>query len=238
MDKPINTSFRNRGENMTRIETFVAAAFAFAVTMMMISLGEISTDMKIFIEDMKQVPAFAASCAIIIWIWHTHATWCRRFGLEDGKTIFLSSALIIIVLVYVYPLRIMMQGLFQVLSDGYFPLEFSYQTNWELRFVFINYAIGFLLLCLNFVGLYWHAYSKRELLKLNQYESFDTRTELLVWSIAAGVCVGSSLIALFGPLSYIAFSGHIFFSLFPLLIGCGQIRKHARQKLVIQNTVP
>jgi hypothetical protein len=39
-DRPIDY-FTMRGESMTRIETFVAASFAFAITMMVISLGTI-----------------------------------------------------------------------------------------------------------------------------------------------------------------------------------------------------
>ena len=33
--------FKMRGENMTHIETFVAAAFAFAVTMLVITVGSV-----------------------------------------------------------------------------------------------------------------------------------------------------------------------------------------------------
>lgn len=57
-----------RGEEMTRIETFVAAAFAFAVTMVVISLGSIPSTFGAFIQAVKQIPSFAASCAIIFWI--------------------------------------------------------------------------------------------------------------------------------------------------------------------------
>ena len=92
-----------------------------------------------------------ASCAIIIWIWLIHAVWCRRYGLEDAMTIFLSSSLIILELTYIYPLRLMMQAPFQRLSNGYFPMEMTFNQIWEVRFMFAFYAIGFLLLSLNFL---------------------------------------------------------------------------------------
>ena len=122
-NKPDDHPFRMRGENMTRIETFVAAAFAFAVTMLVISVRTFPESMQEFVDVTKQIPAFTASCALIMWIWHTHAVWCRRYGLEDGMTIFLGSSLIILVLTYIYHLRLMMQTLFKSLSNGYFPLE-------------------------------------------------------------------------------------------------------------------
>ena len=106
------TDFEMRGESMTRIEAFVAAAFAFAVTMLVISLDEMPANFDELVTATKQIPAFAASCASIIWIWYTHAIWSRRYGLEDGTSIFLSGCLIFLVLIYIYPLRLMMQGLF------------------------------------------------------------------------------------------------------------------------------
>ena len=42
-----------RGENMTRIETFVAAAFAFAVTMLLISAGSVPETMQDFLMLQK-----------------------------------------------------------------------------------------------------------------------------------------------------------------------------------------
>lgn len=61
-------SFRMRGENMTRIETFVATAFAFAVTMLVISVGTMPETMQEFVHATKQIPGFTSSCTIIAWI--------------------------------------------------------------------------------------------------------------------------------------------------------------------------
>jgi hypothetical protein len=225
-------NFTMRGEGMTRIETFVAAAFAFAVTMMVISVGTIPENMDDFVLATKQIPAFAASCALIIWIWHTHASWCRRYGLEDGPTIFLSSSLIILVLVYIYPLRLMMQGLFQNLTDGYLPMPMSFESYWEIRFMFAFYGIGFWLLCLNFISLYAYALSKNAGLKLNQFEVFYTKTEILMWAVASLVCLLSISISIFLNLKWIGFSGYAFFLLFPLLTALGFYRKRLWERLI------
>ncbi|MGK0304461.1 MAG: hypothetical protein ACI8UG_000191 [Gammaproteobacteria bacterium] len=76
MTVPNTHTLKMRGENMTRIETFVAAAFA--LTMLVISVGAVPETMQEFVEATKQISAFSASCAIIMWVWHTHALWCRR----------------------------------------------------------------------------------------------------------------------------------------------------------------
>ena len=67
--------FRMRGESMTRIETFVAAAFAFATTMLVISIGTIPSSIDEFILAVKNIPSFLASSATILWIWHSHANY-------------------------------------------------------------------------------------------------------------------------------------------------------------------
>lgn len=229
-----NSIFKMRGENMTRIETFVAAAFAFAVTMLVISVGSVPETMQEFIDSTKQIPAFSASCAIIMWIWHTHAVWCRRYGLEDATTIFLSSSLIILVLTYIYPLRLMMQALFQRLSNGFFPIEMKFNFSWEVRFMFAFYAIGFFLLCLNFVALYIYALRKRESLALDEIEYFDTQTEVYMWLISAGVGVVSLFFSLWLPSSLIGFAGYVLFLLFPLLNGLGFYRDRQKKRIIAE----
>jgi uncharacterized membrane protein len=52
---------RMRGLEMTRIETFTDAAFAFAVTMLVVSVDAIPADMTELFRAMRGVPAFALS---------------------------------------------------------------------------------------------------------------------------------------------------------------------------------
>ena len=233
-NKPDPHPFKMRGESMTRIETFVAAAFAFAVTMLVISVGTVPETMQQFVDATKQIPAFTASCAIIMWIWHTHAMWCRRYGLEDGMTIFLSSSLIILVLTYVYPLRLIMQSLFNTLSHGFFPMELSFKSAWEVRFMFAFYAIGFSLLCLNFIVLYLYAMSKHKLLQLNEFEYFDSQSEVYMWLLGVGVCVASLMLALWLPIGMIGYAGYVLFILFPLLTALRLYRGSRRKRMIIE----
>lgn len=224
--------FRMRGESMTRIETFVAAAFAFAVTMLVISVGTIPETMQEFVEATKQIPSFTASCAIIVWIWHTHADWCRRYGLEDGMTIFLSASLMILVLTYIYPLRLMMQALFESMSNGYLPMEMEFNHFWEIRFMFAFYAVGFLLLCFNFIALYLYAISKREQLELDTVELFDSYSEIYLWLASASVGLTSLILALSLPIHMVGFAGYVLFVSFPLLTGLGFYLGNRRKAII------
>ncbi len=66
---PVEDGFRLRGMDMTRLETFIDAAFAFATTMLVISIGQIPGNYEELILALKQIPACASSFFIIMLYW-------------------------------------------------------------------------------------------------------------------------------------------------------------------------
>ena len=64
-----------RGENMTRIETFVDAAFAFVFAMLVISIDEIPKTVLELLDLPQDIPAFLISATIIGLIWVAHTVW-------------------------------------------------------------------------------------------------------------------------------------------------------------------
>ena len=188
-----------RGLDMTRIEVFVDAAFAFAVTMLVISFDAIPTSWAEVLLAIKSIPAFILSVIQMVWIWYTHNKWSRRFGLETAWTVTLSSALLIVVLIYIYPMRIMAQGLFAWLSNGYLTVSFDLQSMDELAALFIFLGIGFIALCLVFVLMYRYAGSLKKKLLLNDFESHETKTQEFIWMGAAGIGAICIILALFLP---------------------------------------
>lgn len=213
-----DTQFRMRGESMNRIETFVAAALAFATTMLVISVGSIPETFQAFAIAVKNIPSFIASSAIIIWIWHSHADWSRRYGLEDKTTITVSSILICLVLVYIYPLRLMMQGMFYSLSGGYFPFEMELSTYDELRFLFVFYALGFTLISITFFSLYHHALKLKSQLDLNKYESFFTANYKAHWLARSIICLIVLIASVFTPDQIMFYTPYIYTLLFPISV--------------------
>src|SRR3954454_20951608 len=57
--------FRLRGIEMTRLETFIDAAFAFAVTVMVIAADRVPEDIDALLAAFKNVPAFIASVFVL-----------------------------------------------------------------------------------------------------------------------------------------------------------------------------
>ena len=91
---PVNGGVRQRGEQVTRLETFVDAAFAFAVTLLVVSFDAMPSSFAELYDALRRLPAFLAGFAILALFWHGHHRFSRNFGLEDGTIVFLSLALV------------------------------------------------------------------------------------------------------------------------------------------------
>src|SRR5260370_33496484 len=96
--------FRLRGMQMTRLETFIDPAFAFAISMLVIAAGQIPDNIEALLAAFKNVPAFVASIIVLGIFWRCHWLWSRRYGLEDGTSIFIICAMLLSILIYIYPL--------------------------------------------------------------------------------------------------------------------------------------
>ncbi len=211
-----------RGDNMTRIETFVDAAFAFAFTMLVISIDEIPQSPAELFELSKDIPAFLLSAAILGSIWLSHSNWSRVFGLQDKVTVHLSLALVMLVLVFVYPIKLMLQATvlyfaiavfdIQLLNTGLFDNP-GWADN-EVADLFIYVALGLMALSAIIVGFYQNALRFRSQLHLNEHEQNYCFNLTLSWVVVAGTAVVSLIAANFYDAERIARAGLIYFSLF------------------------
>jgi uncharacterized membrane protein len=211
----VEQDFRLRGLEVTRLDTFIDAAFAFVLTLLVISFDDIPSTSAEMLAAIKRIPAFAASFATLMIFWLQHRLWSRRYGLENGKTVLLSLALIFVVMVYVYPLRMVFEGMFYSLSDGYFPASYTIETYLDLRGMFVIYSVGFLAMSLILSQLYSATLHSREFLALNSSERRKTKTSVRRWAIAAGYAVLSIVLAIFIRDTWISIAGYIYFALIP-----------------------
>ncbi len=192
---------------MTRIEVFIDAAFAFAVTMLVISFDRIPQSFDEIVVAIKGIPAFIAAVAQLVWIWHAHSQWSERYGLRDARTVTLSTSLLIIVLIYIYPLRIMFSGFFWWISRGYLPDTIEFASRDELATMFVFLGCGFIAFCIVFLLMYRHALARTDELRLNEFEIYQTQTAALIWSGSAVVGVMSIVLALAVPPQLMPFAG-------------------------------
>ena len=204
---PRLNGFRLRGIAMTRLETFIDAAFAFAITMLVIASQQIPDDIETLLAAFKNVPAFVASVIVLGIFWRGHWLWSRRYGLEDGASIFISWAMIVTMLIYIYPLKALFSSMWFQLSDGRVGHVLGAHSEAQVRALFALFALGFTAIALEMVLLNLRAWQLREPLRLNARERAMTFHEVTGWSIPVGVGVVSLVLALCLPRAKIEWSG-------------------------------
>ena len=205
--------FRLRGIAMTRLETFIDAAFAFAVTMMVIAADRVPDDITALLAAFKHVPAFVGSVLVLGIFWRGHWVWSRRYGLEDGVSTFISWALLVTILIYIYPLKAIFGSMFYLFSNGELGQPLGVRTAGQFRTLFAIYAIGFIAIAVEILLLYLRAWRLREPLRLDERERFLTRADVMGWSIPATTGLIALVLALTLPSDHISWSGWIYFSM-------------------------
>jgi len=212
-DLPVKRGFRLRGAEMSRLETFADAAFAFALTLLVISFDQIPSSYQELIDALKSVPAFAASFAIIVMFWAAHRTWSKRYGLDDATSTILTMVLVFIIMVYVYPVRAMMAASLNSMTGGWVPAELQLESYQQVRGIFLIYGIGWLAGNATLAALNWHAANVADRLRLSELEIFDTHSEIQAWSTVGFFGLVSMAIALTVPDRLIGLAGHCYFGL-------------------------
>src|SRR6266849_4085767 len=210
--------FRLRGLQMTRLETFIDAAFAFAISMVVIAAQQIPDNIEALLAAFKNVPTFVCSIAVLGIYWRGHWLWSRRYGLEDGVSILISWAMIVTILIFIYPLKAIFGAMWYLISSGQVGQPFSlHTTESEARTIFVIYALGLIAISAEILLLNLRAWQLREPLRLNPLERLITRGELSGWSIPVGVGIVSLIFALILPAEQIQWSGWVYFSMIVLV---------------------
>lgn len=185
---PRENGFRLRGQSVTRLETFVDAAFAFALTLLVIAGDDLPGSFAELREALRRTPVFVFCFVLIAMFWAGHNRWSRRFGLEDARSTVLSMAFVLAVLVYVYPLRMVIASGLHFMTGGFVPADMTFSaTNvmYDLQTAFIIYGLGFTVLAAILLLLNRHALARAEHLQLDEAEKIETRGEMAIQAMLA-----------------------------------------------------
>jgi len=192
--------FRRRGLAVSRLEGFSDAVFAFALTLLVVSL-QVPQTFEALLTTLSGFLPFALSFTLFIFIWYQHYVFFRRYGLEDPLTVMLNSALLLVVLFFVFPLKF----LFSIAVSNVRLLPE------QLRILFTIYGLGFTAVFLIFALLYANAYRQRAILELNTVEAFDTASD--IWANISVAAVGLGSVALAQFPATINFAGFFYFGI-------------------------
>jgi uncharacterized membrane protein len=226
-----------RGGEVSRIEGFSDAVFAFAVTLLVVSL-EVPDTFDELLTTMRGFFAFAICFWLLFVVWSDQYRFFRRYGLEDRFTMLLNAILLYLVLFYVYPLKF----LFTFLMDELLGYSSAVSPSTEaviekiepeqMPLLMVIYGAGFIAVGFVFFLLYLRAYSLRETLELNAYERSVTREQLQSFMINMGVGLISIAIALLGGEEAASWAGTAYLLLFPTQIANGYLMGRHRRKIV------
>ena len=127
-------------------------------------------------------------------------------------SIFISWAMIVTMLIYIYPLKAIFSSMWFLLSGGQVGHVLGAHSESQVRALFAV-ALGFTAIALEMVLLNLRAWQLREPLRLNARERAMTFNEVTGWSIPVGVGLVSLVLALCLPGTQIQWSGWIYFSM-------------------------
>ena len=179
----------------SRLDNFTDAAFAFAVTLLVIGGSEPPTSVAMLQAAMAEVPAFAIGFAIIIMFWLAHLRWRTYRGEGDWLSVLLSVLLVFLVLVYVQPLRAMARAFSTYFGGSGTPFR------GDLGDLFLIYGAGFVAMAAATAGLFAEALRAPP---ADPERRAAIRGELIVWTLLAATGLVSILLAAFEATEKIA----------------------------------
>jgi len=214
---------------ISRLEAFSDAVFAFALTLLVVSL-EVPKSYAELTVLMSGFLAFGCCFALLVWIWYEHNLFFRRYGLQDGIAVVLNGALLFVVMFYVYPLKFMFNSWFARFLP--FPAHsVTPMTMVEFARSSALYAIGFVLVFTMFCLLYLHAYRNRQRLKLSPREVFDIQAFAYAHLVSVAVGCVAFFVALFVPARYAFLSPMSFCLMTPAHLAFAAFRNRMRRAM-------
>lgn len=219
-----------RSHEPSRLETFSDAVFAFAVTLIIVSL-EVPKSFDELFETMKGTFSFALCFAALFQIWNNQNLFFRRYGLNDPWTVAFNGMLLFVVLIYAYPLKFLSGVLF---SDN------TYMANGHMHemihgaqtpTLMLIYGAGFTIIYLLFFLMYANAKRHARELNLDEREIFETQSIVYLNFICAAIGGIAMLLAWLLPVEYSGFSGFFYCTIgFTYFFWLGYRGRLARKK--------
>lgn len=218
MDRPF------RPTEGKRLDAFVDAAFAFAVSLLIIAGGNPLASFDDLMLALLRIPAFLAGFALIVLFWLAHRTWGAMEPRRDATATMLSLAIVFMVLVFVFPLRVLIESAAHFISRGALPGEGLIRTLEQLGWTYFIYGLGFSILSALFALLFRGAVGSVAPERREAAQDWAA-----TWTLACGTGVLSGIVALSPILAVAPYAPGLTYWLIPLgILVMGQINRRRR----------
>ena len=169
-----------------RLDNFTDAAFAFAVSLLVIGGAGAPSEFDALVGALGDIPAFAFGFAVVVMFWLGHVRWRQLRGEGDMPSILLTLLLVFLTLIYIQPLRGMAAatGLWFTGQGGGFE--------GSLAGLFAVYGTGFVAMSLTMAALFREALRNP---RLDLEGRAGARGEAIIWLILAATGILSILLS-------------------------------------------
>lgn len=182
-----------------RLDNFTDAAFAFAVSLLVIGGAGAPADFNALARSLGDIPAFAFGFAVVVMFWFAHVRWRRLRGDGDWRSLCLTLLLVFLVLIYIQPLRAMAAAtaIFFTGQGGAF--------RGNVANLFAVYGTGFVLMSATIAALFMDTRRNPD---LGPAERAQAQGEVVIWLILTATGGASILLSptRFGPFAAFAYS--------------------------------
>lgn len=175
-------------EAAKRLDNFTDAAFAFAVSLMVVGAGGSAADQSTLESAVAAIPSFAIGFAIIAMFWFSHLRWRALRGTGDGRSLVLTLLLVFMVLIYIVPLRSM------ALSFAAFLIGDRGAYRGSLPQLFMVYGMGFTAMSAVTALLFREALRNP---RLSAAKRREAKGQSWIWVILAATGLASTLLSCF-----------------------------------------
>ena len=132
-----------------RVEAFSDGVFAFAATLMVVSL-DLNQSFVLMESKISSFISFGVSFFVLVMLWKVHYNFFRRTRYMDDWIIALNAIMLFVILYYVFPLK-------SLVNSFIGKEEITYEG---LASLFQLYSGGFLMIFLCLSLMYFRAYKK------------------------------------------------------------------------------
>jgi uncharacterized membrane protein len=192
---PIVAEARRERTESARLDNFVDGAFAFAVTLLVISGASLPKDVAALEHALRGIPAFAACFAQLAIFWHGHVRWLDSVRLADRGSLLLSLLLVFFALIFVFPLHLVYASFFSAVTRGWLSPDFAL-ANAELpalTALFTCYGLSYACMAGTLALLYRHGVRNGDPVHA---DAVSLRAGMAAWAYYAVIGLLSALVAL------------------------------------------